>query len=373
MWDFIRKLFDASDFPPRWHCGNWDTFLGWMHIVSDIVIWAAYMAIPMMLFYFVQKKKGNLPFNYIFLLFCSFIFWCGTVHLAESVIFWYPWYRVSALIKFITAIVSVLTAIVLFKVIPMALELKTPHDLQEEVTRRTKELEHVSQELKRSNEELEQFAYVASHDLQEPLRMVSQSTERLGHYLGEQLDEKTQKLIGFASEGAQRMQVLIEDLLDFSRITRIRNESKPVDLNKVLRIVKLDLKVRIEETGAVINSTELPTINGDEIQLRRLFQNLISNSLKYRHQDRKPEIDISATKNSDHWLIEFKDNGIGFNQEHAERIFLLFQRLHPKSSYSGTGIGLTVCKKVIEQHNGEIWAEGKVGEGVSFFIKLPLE
>ncbi len=231
-------------------------------------------------------------------------------------------------------------------------------------------LEVMNRELRRSNEELEQFAYVASHDLQEPLRMVIQNTQRLKIQLGDNLDDKSQRYIDFTTKGAYRMQRLIEDLLDFSRATRMNSKFQLVDLNQALDSAKQDLNKKIQETGAKIKSNTLPKINGDVSQLERLFLNLLSNSLKYSHKDRKPEINIEVNNNKDHWLIEIKDNGIGFRQEYAERIFLLFQRLHNQDEYPGTGIGLTICKKIIAHHGGEISVISQEGIGTSFFIKL---
>ncbi len=373
MWSFFKKLFDTSDFPARWHCGNWDLFLGWIHIISDLAIWAAYMAIPVMLFYFVKKSKGQVPFTYIFLLFCAFIFWCGTVHLIEATIFWHPWYRLSGLMKFITAVVSVLTAIELFRIIPMALSLKTPTELEQTVSQRTSELNELSYKLKRSNEELEQFAYVASHDLQEPLRMVIQNTRRLQTIFESNLDEKTQKYINFTIEGSKRMQQLIEDLLDYSRFNAENIQFKKVDLNEVMQTSLLDLEQKIKESDAIITSDKLPIIFGDKVQLIRMFENLISNSIKYRDNERQLLVTVTAEEHEseDAWIISFKDNGIGFKQEYAERIFQLFQRLHSKSEYPGTGLGLTICKKIVSTHNGKIWVDSELGVGSTFHVWLP--
>lgn len=371
MREFFQKLFDTSDFPPRWHCGNWDSFLGWLHIISDLVIWLAYMAIPIMLFYFVRKRKHQVPFDFIFLLFCSFIFWCGTGHLIEAGIFWTPWYRFSGLVKFITAVVSVLTAIALFRVIPEALNLKTPAELEVVVDQRTAELKKTTDDLKRSNEDLEYFAYVASHDLQEPMRMVNQNTMRLEEYLQDKLDDRARKYINFAADGARRMQILVEDLLDYSRVKVSVDKTVMVDMNEIIETARKDLSMMIAENQAQIISHDLPKLKIDKLQIIRLIENLISNAIKYSDRTRKPVVEISAVKENDFWKFSVKDNGIGFEQKYAERIFMLFQRLHESSAYKGSGMGLTICKKIVDYHEGKIWAESVPGEGSTFFFTLP--
>lgn len=230
---------------------------------------------------------------------------------------------------------------------------------------------HQSEELRRSNTELEQFAYVASHDLQEPLRMVASYMQLLKERYEGRLDAKADKYIGYAVDGARRMQTLINDLLALSRVNSRGAAFEPTDCKAVLGRTLHDLHVRITESGATIEVGELPTISGDHAQLAQVFQNLIGNALKFRAEDR-PRITISAHREAEHWLFSIQDNGIGISPEHGEQIFVLFQRLHSRHKYDGTGIGLAICKKIIERHRGKIWVESELGKGSTFKFTLPI-
>lgn len=230
---------------------------------------------------------------------------------------------------------------------------------------------HAEEELLRSNRELERFAYVASHDLQEPLRMVMSFTELLEKNYGDKLDDRAKKYIQFASSGAERMQYLVKDLLEYARIG---NESEPletVDLNDVVISVKENLAENIQKTGAEIHCQSLPTIRATPVRIFSLFQNVIGNALKYRQANRSPRIDISVRSFSDQWQISIADNGIGMKQEYCVKIFEPFQRLHRKDEYAGTGMGLSICRKSIEELGGKIWVESQLGEGSTFYFTLP--
>ena len=227
------------------------------------------------------------------------------------------------------------------------------------------------EELARSNAELEQFAYVSSHDLQEPLRMIGSYLQLLQRRYHGKLDDKADKYIDFAVDGASRMQNLINDLLEFSRVTTRANEFKSTDCELVLNQVLSNLEVSITESKAVILHDHLPSIMADSTQLAQVFQNLISNAIKF-HSEKAPEITISAQEKSDHWLFSVADNGIGIDPKHSERIFEVFKRLHKRRDYPGTGIGLSICKKIIERHDGHIWVESEPGKGSIFYFTLPV-
>lgn len=370
---FFKNIFNISGFPAKWEMGNWESLHGWIHIISDCTIGIAFFAIPVMLFAFAIRKKEHLPFNYLFVLFSLFIFLCGTVHFIEASTFWHPWYRLSGFIKFLTAIVSILTAIELYRIIPEALELKTDQELQEAIKRNTLNLKKTAIALKRSNEDLENFAYVATHDIQEPVRMISQNIHRLQEHLKNYMDDKSNKYLAFINDGTELIQSLTIDLLEYSRIKSELIDFDFVDLNKVLDLAKESLLVRIQETKTEISSSKLPVIYGVESLLIRLFINLICNSIKYSDPNRNPKIEISYTKNNNFYIFKVKDNGIGFEQIHAEKIFKLFHRLHSKHEYSGSGIGLSSCQKIINYHQGEIWAESEPGKGSSFYFSLPVD
>jgi PAS domain S-box-containing protein len=226
-------------------------------------------------------------------------------------------------------------------------------------------------ELARSNAELEQFAYIASHDLQEPLRMVTAYTQLLGERYRGQLDEHADKFIGYATEGALRMQVLIQDLLAFSRVGRNEAAYGSLDCNAVMEEVLQTLSPAMRESGARVNSDELPTVWADRTQLAQVFQNLIGNAIKFRGKE-PPVVSVRAEKAGDHWLFSVTDNGIGIAPEYAENIFVVFQRLHTRSEYPGNGIGLAICKKIVERGGGKIWVESRAGSGATFKFTVPL-
>jgi len=225
-------------------------------------------------------------------------------------------------------------------------------------------------ELARSNADLEQFAYVASHDLQEPLRMVAAYTQLLAERYRGKLDANADKFIGYASEGALRMQVLIHDLLTFSRVGRQDAASGSVDCNAVMEEVLKSLASSIQESGAVVSYAGLPVVWADRTQMAQVFQNLIQNAIKFRRKE-PPVVAVQAEKTGQQWLFSVSDNGIGIAPEHAENVFVVFQRLHARTEYPGNGIGLAVCKKIIERYGGKIWVESRGGSGSIFKFTLP--
>ena len=231
-------------------------------------------------------------------------------------------------------------------------------------------LVEIKEELQRSNKELEQFAYVASHDLQEPLRMIASYTQLLERRYHDLLDERGKKYIHFAVDGASRMQQLISDLLTFSRVGLAAKEFELIDSSEVYEQAISNLAVAIQESGASVNCDGLPKVCVDESQLVQLFQNLISNAIKFRGSD-PPKVKIQAVEQEQEWLFSVADNGIGLDEQYQERIFLIFQRLHSRTDYQGTGIGLAVCKKIVERHGGRIWAESKDSAGSVFFFTIP--
>lgn len=492
VFEFFQKLFLVESWPPRWYCGKWSDFHGWLYILSDLAIWAAYFVIPFFLLKFLSQKKG-IPLPNVFGLFVAFILFCGLTHLMDAIIFWWPAYRLSALIRFFTAVVSWATVIALFKVFPMALNLRTSEELDEEskkrreadqmfknlleaapdalvivnqegrielankqcenvfgyskdellgqkveilipqkfkgnheghrnsffanpktrpmgsnlelsgvrkngqefpveislsplrtegrllvsaairdVTERKKaerKLKEANQLLDAKNKELEQFVYVASHDLQEPVRTILSFANLFKAEFGKDISPEAEEYLQFIQGAGDRAQQLIVDLLDYSRLDK-NNEVEKVDLNEVLSHVKSDLTSKISKANATVKVDELPTINGHETSLRLLFQNLVSNAIKFSRDGVEPVVEITAQKMGSYWQFAVKDNGIGFSDEFKEKIFVIFKRLHPKSKYDGTGIGLAHCKKIVELHKGKIWADSTQGEGSTFYFTI---
>ncbi|MGL5508365.1 MAG: sensor histidine kinase, partial [Microcoleaceae cyanobacterium] len=215
-----------------------------------------------------------------------------------------------------------------------------------------------------------QFAYVASHDLQEPLRTIISYTQLFAKKYGDRLDEKAEQYMGYIVDGTSRMQQLINDLLAYSRVGTRGDEFLPTDLQKVLDKTLANLQGAIADKQAIITHDPLPLINADTRQIGQLLQNLIGNALKFCEKD-TPKVHITVEKTEENWLIAIKDNGIGIDPEYADRIFVIFQRLHSRQEYAGTGIGLAICKKIVERHGGKIWVESQPGQGATFYFTIP--
>lgn len=246
------------------------------------------------------------------------------------------------------------------------------HQLNADLAARTSELEAANRELERSNAELQQFAYVASHDLQEPLRMVTSYVQLIERRYKDRLDAAANDFIHFAVDGALRMQRLINDLLEFSRVGTQGSPFEPLDASQVVRQALGNLQSVVEASEAEIVCDPLPQVHGDAGQLVRLFQNLIGNAVKFRRRER-PQVHISAECRDHHWLFAVRDNGIGIEAKYADRLFVIFQRLHSRAEYPGTGIGLAMCKRIVERHGGRIWFESQPGQGSTFQFTLPCE
>jgi PAS domain S-box-containing protein len=238
-------------------------------------------------------------------------------------------------------------------------------DLERRVDERTRELA-------RSNADLEQFAYVASHDLQEPLRAVASYTQLLARRYRDRLDGDALRFIDRTVAAVTRMQALIRDLLAYSRVGTRGETFDPTPTEHVLREVLDDLQAAVADAGATVTHDPLPVVLADALQLRQLFQNLIGNAIKFRG-DQPPRVHVSARPEGAHWLFTVRDNGIGIEPEYADRIFVIFQRLHSRSAYPGTGVGLAICKRIVERHGGRIWVESEPGVGTTICLRLPAQ
>lgn len=388
MLEFFAKLFDTQFMPHRICIGRSEIL--WLHVITDALIALAYYSIPLTLVYFVRKRR-DLAFHWMFLMFGLFIAACGTTHVLNIWTLWTPFYRLEGMVKAITAGASVVTAIVLVPLIPRALALPSPEvlrqlnealaqevedrkqaetkvrELNAELERRVKER---TAELQRSNEDLQQFAYIASHDLQEPLRMVASFTQLLSHRYHGKLDQEADEYIQFAVDGAQRMQKLIGDLLSYARLETGDRVFSPVNMNQVVAEAEENLRHSIQECGAEIQVEPLPWVLGDRTKLAQLCQNLLANAIKYRG-DQPPRIRVRADRQGRQARFSVEDNGIGIEPEYHEQIFTMFKRLHGPEQ-QGTGIGLAVCKRIVLRHGGEIGVESAEGRGATFWFTLPV-
>ncbi|WP_335998628.1 sensor histidine kinase [Halorientalis halophila] len=246
-------------------------------------------------------------------------------------------------------------------------------EAQYETQKRTEEkLEEAVEKLEASNERLEQFAYAASHDLQEPLRMVTSYLKLIDDRYGDELDDECTEFVEFAVDGAERMRGMIDGLLEYSRVDMQGESLRAVDLDAVLDDVLSDLKLRIEESGAEITREPLPTVCGDPRQMQQLFQNLLSNAIEYSGEE-PPRIDVTATASDEKWTVSVRDHGIGIDGDDRDRIFEIFQRLHSVDDHAGSGIGLALCKRIVDRHDGEVRVESQPGSGSTFSVTLPAE
>lgn len=314
--------------------------------------------------YFDQVALANSPWRIVLAAPDASLF-AGVTGLHQSV----PW-----LIFIAFAIVALVALALGYRVLRSADQLRAVntrvHLVNDELTNANGTLERRAAELARSNEELNQFASIASHDLQEPLRKIRTFTEQLT--LDEQLSEKGRDYLQRANGAAERMQTLIQDLLSFSRVTTQGRPFAEVDLGEITRLALIDLDARIEGLGAVVHVGTLPTITADALQMRQLTQNLVSNALKFHREDVPPEVAIDAKVTGDQVQLTVHDNGIGFDPRYSLRIFRVFERLHGRGEYAGTGIGLALCRKIAERHGGGIVADSEFGVGSTFTVTLPL-
>ncbi len=410
--------FDLT-FMGHGHCYLWRSDLVALHAISDILIAVAYFTIPLALYVLMHKRK-DLEYSWMFLLFALFIFSCGLTHLMSVYNIWHGAYYASGGLKALTALVSVLTAALIWPLIPKALALPRPMELQaaneslqseielrleseenlklarQDLQNQVYELEQAKERLEleierrqllearerahsealiRSNEDLVQFAFIASHDLREPLRKLTAFTQMLmtGKY-GE-FNEKGEQFVQYIRDAAERMDALLNSLLNYSRISSRWEAEENISLDSVVDDACRDLQLRIEECDAQIEvARPLCDVHGDRAQIRQLMQNLISNSLKYRAEGVSPIIRISCKRDVDagRCRISVEDNGIGFDMAYSEQIFEVFKRLHGRGEYEGTGMGLAICKKIVERHAGTMTAKSAEGAGATFTFDLPL-
>lgn len=251
-------------------------------------------------------------------------------------------------------------------------DLENSNQLIQQLRRQEEALRQAKDELARSNKDLEAFAYVASHDLQEPLRMVTSFMDLLRDQYRDKLDARAEEYIAFAVDGASRMATMVTDLLAYSRAGSKGFNPTHMETTKILHQAMANLRAAIDESQALITYDPLPTVVADAAQMTKVFQNLLSNAIKFRQPDRRPEIHISANQEQDYWLFKVSDNGIGIDQNQAERVFQVFQRLHSHKAYSGSGIGLSICKRIIVRHGGSIFLKSQPGQGSTFFFTLPV-
>lgn len=383
MWNFFSKLF-TSDFMPHGGCYFWRPELVWLHASSDTAIALAYFLIPFSLVQLVKRRR-DLEFNWMFLMFGAFILACGLTHVMAIWNIWHSAYRIEGVIKAITALTSIPTAVLMFRLVPLAVALPSPARLRGEIEERKKveeavrnlnaeleeRVENRAALLKRSNDALQRFAFIAWHDLQEPIRTVRSMSQLLARSYKEKLDSTAQQYINFVVQGSGRMQKLVSDLLVYAQA--LNADAPPLELTSsrdAAEAAVQELQPLVQETGACIRFGDLPDLVANGVHLREIFQNFISNALKYRDPERPPKVFISCEARNDDYVFCVEDNGVGIEPEFHEQIFVAFRRLHGME-YPGSGIGLAICKNIIEEYGGRIWVESALGEGSKFCFSLP--
>lgn len=385
----LSKLL-GDDFMPHGHCFLWTPDVLWTNVISDAFIALAYFSIPVALFVF-ERRRTDLIFHWMFLLFAGFILACGMTHVFDVWNVWHGHYRLAGLIKAITALLSITTAFMLWPLIPKALAIPSPKDLQTANESLQKEInERISAEnqlralnvelenrvesrtalLKQSNKDLEKFAYMASHDLQQPLRTISVMLEMIERQNHDKFDEENRKLFVMVREASQKMSELIKSILNFSRVgSRIVTYSM-IESGQIFDIACRNVRHLIEEANAQINVAKLPTIFFDGSHLLQIFQNLLINALKYRSPS-PCIIGVTASEDAESWTFKLQDNGIGIAPKNHEVIFDMFKRLHSDQEFPGSGMGLAICRRIIENFSGKIWVESEEGKGSTFCFMIP--
>ena len=396
--------------PPHGHCYLWNDKLVALHVISDVLITLSYFTIPIALVYLV-KKRDDLHFNYMFILFGVFIFACGLTHLVNIYNVWYGAYWLSGTIKLITAVASVGTAILVWPLVPKALALPSnetlrkvnvrlqeesernlaqkqelevlSHKLQNLVEERTAEIDELNRvkaelerrnhELAESNEALQHFTYIASHDLKEPLRTITSMGELLDNSLAGRTSEQESQMINFVTSAASRMTILIDDLRSYTVVGSNNEQFSDTNMDEIVDNVLSDLSVRIAEIGTDVNKSPLGQAMLIAPQFQQLMSNLISNAVKFSARSQSPQISIGRLEDvaENEIGLYVRDNGIGIDPRCRSKIFGVFERLNNREEFEGTGIGLAICKKIIDRHGGRIEVGGESGKGTEFRVIFP--
>ncbi|MBW4666922.1 MAG: GHKL domain-containing protein [Cyanomargarita calcarea GSE-NOS-MK-12-04C] len=416
--EFVHNFFDSGNFIPHGHCYLWKPELVGLHILSDVLIALSYYSIPLTLVYFVNKRE-DVPFKGIFLLFGAFIISCGTTHIMEVWTLWHPTYWLSGAMKALTALISLYTALTLVPLVPQALALpspaqleaanealqnenaerkrvekelweykerleelveqrtselaKTNDQLQQEVIQRKQSQERMGQllkEIKSANQELNDFAYIVSHDLKAPLRGISSLSEWLLSDYADKFDSEGRELVNLMIARVQKVYNLIDGILKYSRVGRVSEEKRAVNLNDVVKDV-IELICPLDNIKIEI-ANELPVISCEKTRMEQLYQNLISNAIKFMDKP-QGKITIACIEENDYWKLSVADNGPGIEQQHFARIFKIFQKISNNKDSDSTGIGLSLVKKIVEMYGGNVWVESEVGQGSTFFFTFKKE
>lgn len=365
---FFKHLFSTSDWEPRWQHGTWSQFHGWLYIISELLIWASYFAIPIILYVFIHKRREDLPFVRIFWLFILFLLASGTSHLVDAMIFWYPAFRLNSLVLSINAAIAVIAVSGMIKLLPEALSLRTPKQFEKIIKERTEDLEQSNLHLKKLNDDIDNFVYAASHNLKSPINNI----EGLLHVLKEELVTPNTEIKGIVDRldaSILKVKQSIDNITDI-----IKLQQNPYDIEEHLYF-KDTIDEVIQENSEIIRTSkgkidldlQQPDIYYSKTGLKSIIYNLLTNSLKYHIPGNPPEIKIKTYKENSSIILEVSDNGLGIDMKrNKDKLFILFKRFH--NHVEGTGIGLYMIKKLIEEKEGKIEVQSEVNKGAAFKI-----
>ena len=370
MLTFFQKLFDTSDFPARWNCGNWDTFHGYLHIVSDMLIWAAYFMIPIALVYYWWKKRDEMEFPKLFWLFGAFIFTCGITHFIDAIIFYHPIYRVSGVMKFVTAVVSWMTVFAIIRITPEALMLPGRAKLSGELQRQLDKKHQIQQRLAESNRELEAYTGRVAHDLRNPLSGVILLGDLALESARNGKTDTTAEHLSSILETLHRMEESVKELHNLSLARNKQAAMDPIDIGKIVQTVTENLSSRIASKGAEVRIAQLPTILGNETLLIHLFTNLIENAMKYG-ADEPPLIIVEGDRDGKMEIITVTDNGRGIPEGEIALVFEPNFRASNVNDVDGSGVGLSLCTSIMDSHKGTIRALPGSGAGLVIEMRFP--
>lgn len=376
--EFFTGLFSTEDWPPRWHCGKWTDFHGWLYIISDLMIWGAYFAIPLLLFRLVTKRS-DLPFPKIFWLFIAFILFCGSTHLIDAIVFWWPAYRLSALIRLITGVVSIFTVYALYKILPMVYQIRTAAQLEAEIEQRKKAEAQVQIQLLENEKTKEllrvkdEFITLASHELKTPLTAIKGYLQIVSGKSDPSDDESNRQLIAKASRQADRLTGLINDLFTAARVQleELLLKKATFHLSTIIR----QTVAQVQDLAASYKfDIQIPSdveVEADFERIEQVISGLLLNAVKYSGSERN--IQVKAEVVEKEVKVSITDRGIGISAEKLPYVFDRYYRIEDTSyNYTGLGLGLYVSSKIIEKHGGKIGAKSVLNEGSTFWFTLPL-
>ncbi len=387
--DHSSHLSDIQ-FMPHGHCYFWVPEILWPHVIGDVVTAISYYLIPFYLIYIIKKRKEEVP-DLIFYAFAAFIFICGTSHILTAISVWNPLYRIEAVVKVLMAIVSMGTVVLLIKGHQKLLNFPTPfqmsmanQNLQLEINQRKKAeaainsmnqnleimVKQRTSELEVAYKELETYTYAITHDLRQPLTNLVSLSQMLETEISDKLDEEGHYVLNLLIQNAEKTDRLILNLLNYAYTKNSELEKKEINMNQLFEEAIESQKVEYDNKNLLYKIADLPNAVGDKIALRQVCINLVSNAFKYSSKNKTIEIKIGAERQPNETVYWIKDNGVGFDEQYKHKVFEVFKRLHGKD-FKGIGMGMPICKNIIEKHGGRIWTESQLGKGAVFYFTLP--